>query len=458
MQSTTNRQLPSGSNEFPLLRARSIGDTIAWKNGTAINVRTFLHDVHALASRLPPAPHVINLCEDTYWFLVGFAALLVNRQTSLLPPNRASRVIEDIAADYPGTYCIHNGTPPDIDIRQYRIDAIPHTSDPVTPAVPLLPGEHVAAILFTSGSTGKPQPSEKYWGDLEAGARMKRERFGFGVEDRQQTIITTVPPQHMYGLETSILNTLLNGVSICTDRTFFPADIHAALLGVSGSRILVTTPMHLKSCIASALDWPQIESIISATAPLERELAEQAEDTFNCPVLEIYGCTETGSLATRRTIEGERWLLHEELALRQHANGHAAIGVNLPGDVQLQDVIEPVNDRQFILHGRHTDMIKIAGKRASLEDLNNRLCSIKGVLDGAFVTPEPDDGMCQRLGALVVAPSLDAAYIRRELSHLIDAAFLPRPLLLVEALPRNETGKLPRSALLELFRSAGNGD
>ncbi len=33
----------------------------------------------------------------------------------------------------------------------------------------------------------------------------------------------------------------------------------------------------------------------------------------------------------------------------------------------------------------------------------------------------------------------------------VDPVFLPRPLKLVEALPRNETGKLPRAALLALL-------
>ena len=122
----------------------------------------------------------------------------------------------------------------------------------------------------------------------------------------------------------------------------------------------------------------------------------------------------------------------------------------------MSDRISLQEPDRFRLLGRHADLIKIAGKRASLEDLNKRLRSIDGVLDGAFVAPQPDDGMCQRLGALVVAPSQDAAGIRRELSHLIDAAFLPRPLLLVEALPRNETGKLPRGALLEIIRSVRN--
>jgi acyl-coenzyme A synthetase/AMP-(fatty) acid ligase len=48
---------------------------------------------------------------------------------------------------------------------------------------------------------------------------------------------------------------------------------------------------------------------------------------------------------------------------------------------------------------------------------------------------------------MVVAPTLDVAQITAALRERIDAAFLPRPLLLVDALPRNETGKLPQQAL-----------
>jgi acyl-coenzyme A synthetase/AMP-(fatty) acid ligase len=50
----------------------------------------------------------------------------------------------------------------------------------------------------------------------------------------------------------------------------------------------------------------------------------------------------------------------------------------------------------------------------------------------------------------VVAPTLDAAAILSALRERVDPAFLPRPLLLVEALPRNETGKLPQQALQAL--------
>jgi acyl-coenzyme A synthetase/AMP-(fatty) acid ligase len=97
-------------------------------------------------------------------------------------------------------------------------------------------------------------------------------------------------------------------------------------------------------------------------------------------------------------------------------------------------------------------MVNIAGKRASLEDLNLRLRSINGVEDAVYVVSEPVNDARQRLTALVAAPTLDAVTIRRQLARLVDPVFLPRPLWLVESLPRNETGKLPRSALLDMLR------
>ncbi len=455
MSSTSNNLLPAGNVESPLLQAHTAGDTIAWYNGRAISAAEFLRDVHAVAARLPAAQYAINLCEHRYWFLVGFAALLVNHQTSLLPPNRAGRVIDEIAANYRNTFCLCNSGQPCIEAPLYRIDDMAAHDSNATHAIPLIPGQHLAAIVFTSGSTSKPRPNKKYWQDLVTGARMKQQRFGFGEGGNKHTIIATVPAQHMYGLETSILNPLINGVSVYTNNTFFPADVHVALQAVTTPRVLITTPMHLKSCLAAGLEWPGADYIISATAPLDQTLAGQAETTFNCPVLEIYGCTETGSLATRRTLTDKHWSLYEGLTIRKRATGSVASGPNLPGEVPLHDIIEPVSDRQFNLHGRHTDMINIAGKRASLEDLNIRLRSIEGVQDAAFIVPESNNKTTQRLVALVVAPGHDAASIRNQLAHLIDPVFLPRPLFLVATLPRNETGKLPRTALLDILRTIG---
>jgi acyl-coenzyme A synthetase/AMP-(fatty) acid ligase len=82
------------------------------------------------------------------------------------------------------------------------------------------------------------------------------------------------------------------------------------------------------------------------------------------------------------------------------------------------------------------------------------LNSIPGVRDGAFVVPEEGDGAVRRLAAFAVAPGLSSEFIVAVLRQRIDPAFLPRPLYIVESLPRNETGKLPRARLDELLAKA----
>jgi acyl-coenzyme A synthetase/AMP-(fatty) acid ligase len=54
--------------------------------------------------------------------------------------------------------------------------------------------------------------------------------------------------------------------------------------------------------------------------------------------------------------------------------------------------------------------------------------------------------------AFVVAPGMTAAAVQAALKERIDTIFLPRPLVLLEALPRNATGKLPRDVLEALAR------
>ena len=75
----------------------------------------------------------------------------------------------------------------------------------------------------------------------------------------------------------------------------------------------------------------------------------------------------------------------------------------------MNDVIEPIADDRFLLHGRMADMVNIAGKRNSLAYLNLQLNAIPGVIDGAFFMPDaaaaPED--VTRLAAFVVAPGLD---------------------------------------------------
>jgi acyl-coenzyme A synthetase/AMP-(fatty) acid ligase len=57
-----------------------------------------------------------------------------------------------------------------------------------------------------------------------------------------------------------------------------------------------------------------------------------------------------------------------------------------------------------------------------------------------------------RVCAIVVTARLSAAQILHALRKRVDPAFLPRPIIVVPKLPRNDTGKLPQSALLDIYR------
>ena len=68
------------------------------------------------------------------------------------------------------------------------------------------------------------------------------------------------------------------------------------------------------------------------------------------------------------------------------------------------------------------------------------------MIDGTFFVPDAVEAGSReaRLLAFVVAPDRTRKQILEGLRSRVDPVFLPRPLVLVDALPRNPTGKLPR--------------
>ena len=197
-----------------------------------------------------------------------------------------------------------------------------------------------------------------------------------------------------------------------------------------------------------------VEGILSATMPLSTELAMQAEQLCSAPVHEIYGSTETGAIALRRPASQESWRARAGMRLWRNGNDAWIEGGHLARAVALPDRLRLASEYEFTLVGRPDDMVKVAGKRASLEALNRELQRIPGITDGTFFVPETAPRGSTRLSALVVAPTLTARAITAALRQRIDPVFLPRPLLIVDALPRNATGKLPREGLLALARAA----
>ena len=277
-------------------------DIIAWNEKESISRQQFLTDVMLLVNQLPNKKFAINLCEERYSFMMAFAAVIVKEQTNLLPQSRVIENVIAVAEEYPDSYVISEELINNLGLEQVEVGYQHNDNRKQTnleqKSIPMISSEHIAAIAFTSGSTGKPQPNTKTWGALVAGAKMAAERFD--LINSPVHIVATVPPQHMYGLETSVLYSMQNGCPSYTGRPFYPDDIRSAVESTDSPVILITTPVHLRACNAAVnIKWNNIKYVISATAPLRIELAEAVSKKLNTRIMEIFGCTEAGAIASR---------------------------------------------------------------------------------------------------------------------------------------------------------------
>jgi acyl-coenzyme A synthetase/AMP-(fatty) acid ligase len=433
------------------LTDRAPGEVMFYRGAEAITVGRFLADVAAMAARLPERTYALNMCADRYHALLGLAAAISRGHVMLLSADRTERRLAEIAAAYPDLYVMS-----DIQATEQ-----PGGWQPPAGAIwveaagqgeaganPEIPADRVAIIGFTSGSTGEPAAHPKPWGALVGATRAAAARFGL-MGPEVTVLVATVPPQHMYGFETTMAMPLHAATASHAGPHFYPVEIAEALHAAPAPRMLVTTPLQMRALLGSREALPALTGVISATAPLAPELARDAEAAWNTPILEIYGATEIGSIASRRTTLGEVWTLYDGIALERDLD--EAVQVNVPGmptAVQLADAVAFLPEGGFRLLGRRADMVKLGGKRASLASLNRLLMQVEGVEDGVFVAPEDlDSNPAARLMVYAVSHRRSAVDILSDLRRQVEPVFLPRRVVLVPSLPRNDIGKLTRQAL-----------
>ncbi len=423
---------------------------LAVGSGQSVDLQTFLDHVRGLAALLPAGRHAVNLCEDRYRFLVAFCAIALRGQVNLLPSSRAHAVVDDVQQRYPQTYCVGDDAMQPLPVGGFQLPAVlPRLAG----AMPMLGEDQLVAIGFTSGSTGTPGANSKTWGSFLTSTAQNLHALRNLWGDAQPALVATVPSQHMYGMEMAVLLPLLAPATLQAGRPFFPQDVAQALAEVAEPRLLITTPVHLKALVESGVCLPPLAGIVTATAPLPQELAAAAEQAFATEVREMFGSTETCIFARRRTALETAWTLLPGVQLEPQPDGTRVHAAHLAMPVVLADLVELLPDNRFILRGRRADLLEIAGKRASLGDLTRKLQAVPGVVDAVVVQLAPEPGHAVgRIAALVVAPEREEAQILRDLRELMDPVFLPRPLRKVAALPRNDTGKLPRDAVLALLR------
>jgi acyl-coenzyme A synthetase/AMP-(fatty) acid ligase len=424
--------------DLPLIRTAALAAPLATYRDRTVTTGEFIGAAEAFAASLPGSQHLVNLCENRYHFAIAWTAASLRSQLTLLPPSKASGVLADLAESYPSQHTV------DDDAVARFLDTASFVSATVLPPHWHIPGDRIVALTFTSGSTGLPQAHPKTWATLVRNAELAGAEILGGSGSH---LVATVPAQHAYGLETSLITALVAGCPVYDGKPFFPQDVRGALAALPAPRTLVTTPTHLKALLDAHIQLPALKRVVSATSPLSADLAARLEATWSTEVFEIYGCTEAGVMARRRTAVSEAWETFTGGEIVHTALGAQYQAPQLPEPVPLQDMIESISPTRFYLRGRAADMIKVAGKRTSLQEITRHLLAIPGVRDAAVFVPEMD----ARPAAFVVAPDVSTQTILATLGGRLEPVFVPRPLLRVERLPRNEVGKLPREALLSLW-------
>lgn len=434
-------------SSLPLFDSDDPHRSIAWRRGVPVSLAGFQSHVASVVAQLPsqaaPAA-MINLCDDRYSFLMAYAAALSVGHTVLLPASRADQVIADLESSTPGSYRIDDAA----------VDAaLKQTSAAAVNA--MIPADMTVMVGHTSGSTGQPKTFPKLWRTVNGSTARNAASIRAAIADKTSpvSVLATVPPQHMYGMEMSILLPLIGNMAVHAGRPLFPADIATALAELPRPRVLVSTPVHLRAIVGSDQEFPQVDVIVSATAPLDQPLAAAVTARLGGEMVEMFGSTETCVFASRLTAREEQWRAYDGVRLEPRSDGTMVHAPWFVEAVLLQDIVELQPGNRFVVRGRSSDMIEVAGKRASLSDITRRLLAIKGVQEAAVFQPESDAvGTIRRVAALVVAPTLTAREVLDQLASGVDSAFLPRPLVIVDKLPRNELGKLPRESLLRALR------
>ncbi|MDB5873449.1 MAG: long-chain fatty acid--CoA ligase [Ramlibacter sp.] len=420
-------------------------------------------EIHAaslvLAERLAGATTVCNLCGSRLGFLVTWLAALRRGCLQVLPPSGGHAdllailessiepvvVVDDAQLLQPGwaehARCLAHmpqpgaACPPDA--------ALAWTCD----------GNALLLCLYTSGSTGTPRAQVKTLGQMARGARVLAARLDREIEGglpALRQIVCSVPPQHMFGVETSVMLSLVTGIAVADSRPLLPADVRAAFERCTSATAWIATPLHLRALAQSGEAVPHCGLVVVSTMPLAPTLATQAEALVHAPVMEIYGSTETGVVAMRRTALDEHWRAVDGVRVEPSAGGTQVWGTHFPSPQVLSDQVELDAQGGFRLLGRDGDLIKIAGRRASLAGLNLLLQDLPGLGDGVFYLPA-SGSPTERLVLVHAGKALERAATDRWLRARMDPVFLPRAIIHVDRLPRTENGKLPRAALDELY-------
>ncbi|MGC0367328.1 malonyl-CoA/methylmalonyl-CoA synthetase [Rhodococcus sp. 27YEA15] len=328
-----------------------------------------------------------------------------------------------------------------------------------------------ALICHTSGTTGSPKGAVLTSGNLLASAVAVRAAWRWTPEDR---LVLALPLFHLHGLGMGINGTLVAGASAVILKKFSPAAVAEAARQHSGSMFFgVPTMYHRFVSSSSAEALGQLRLCVSGSAPLSAELHSRIRESSGQTVLERYGMTET-VITVSNPYEGERRpgtvglpLPNVDLRLAEGDSGEIQLRgpsvfsgyLNNPsataetftpdGWFRTGDLGELDPDGYLRIVGRSKELIISGGYNVYPREIEELLQDHPDVAEAAVVGSPSEEW-----GEMVVAFVVSASGSVGNDVELIDYAAArlapykrPRRVVFVDALPRNELGKMKRSEL-----------
>jgi acyl-coenzyme A synthetase/AMP-(fatty) acid ligase len=434
---------------------RDDGGLIAWRGAQEFCLGQFRRDVATLAGQLAGREEQRwALCfDDSYRFAVALLASLYANRMPVIFGHQREAILKEQRADFDA---LLTDLPLDLDVPVLPV-AEGSCTEVALPAWPQDP----RFILYTSGSTGQPQAVTKSVACMDR----ESELLAASWKDVFQgcSVIASVSHQHMYGLSFRLFLPLAFGLPFDARLTQY----HEQLIARHQGRrlVFISSPAWLKR-LDNRLALAECVEVFSAGGPLSYAEANLSRQALGVLPLEIYGTTETGTLAWRKQLrEATLWRLFAGVTLT--ANPDNSINVASPlipdtGELALSDVIQLAPDgRQFQLKGRADRIIKLEEKRLSLTEVERRLVSLPEVADAAVLTQQ-QTGRTVLVAAIVLSPygetrrqKLSEGELTRELHQALrgwlEPVALPRRWRIIEAIPLNPQGKRAYAELQELF-------
>ncbi|MEM1249540.1 MAG: fatty acid--CoA ligase family protein [Acidobacteriota bacterium] len=325
-------------------------------------------------------------------------------------------------------------------------------------------------VKLTSGSTGEPRgvlTSEEQLLTDEAQLASTMELVPGDV------FLATVPLSHSYGLASVALPPLLRDGSLLLPDASDPLGTLRALRDGSAT-VAPTVPAVLSGLVQRRGELsPSLRRVISAGAPLPPPTARAFLERFGQPVHVFYGASECGGITYDRpgqsgldgtlgtrvdgvelTLEGDPDAARVVVRSPAVATGyHPDESQDLSSGRFLTADLGALDGDELRLVGRVDDIINVKGKKVHPTTVESILREAPEVADVVVVAHE--DGPETSLRAVVESSGPEtfdrAALLRYCREHLAEHK-VPRSLLVVRRLPRNERGKIDRQALVQLAR------